>query len=226
MPLRPFQTELFRIVNGNADDRAIIWCYSVQGMVGKSYLVNKLVELYDALVLKPGAAQGSIELVRTRKEESAKFSQKPVVIIDLGRSASAQTKKLYETLETIQGSFSDKQGTQTWSTPPHVLVFANEVPETGRLSADRLRVHLITAKYELVRAKHIERPLKEYEARLKEEQALEEAAAESGEMPPRLVARAAAGKGGAGGSGNSDAHHVRSASPCSLDSPMVCDPSC
>ena len=217
--LLPFETDILRIVNDDADRRAINWFYSRKGKMNKSRATDRLVEMYDAIVLKPGATQGSIDLVRKKKEESAKFEQKPIVVIDLPRSASTQSNKLYETLETIQGSFSDKKGTLTWSTPPHVLVFANDTPETGRLSADRLRVHLITSEYELVRAKHIETQLEEYDSRLEEEQKLEEAAAESGEMPPRLVARAAAGKGGAGGSGNSGAHHVRSASPCSPASP-------
>ena len=121
--------------------------------------------------------------------ESEAFAEKPVLILDLGRSASAQVKGLYVTLETILGSFSDKEGTVTWSTPPHVIVFANDTPATGELSADRLHVHLITRKHTLVRAKHIEQELAAHDRRLEELQAQEEAAAESGETPARLLNR-------------------------------------
>ena len=186
---RPFQKKILKIVEGEADDRAIHWFYSIQGKVGKSRVAKELVERYGALIIDPQKAKGSLELIRVQLEESEAFAEKPVLILDLCRVAKTQVMKLYETLESILGSFSDKEGTVTWPTPPHVIVFANDTPATGRLSADRLRVHLITSEHKLVRAKHIEAKLAAHDQRLKELQAQEEAAAESGETPARLLNR-------------------------------------
>ena len=134
--------------------------------------------------------------------KSAKFKAKPVLLIDLPRSASSTTKTLYQTLETIQGSFSGSDGTVTWQTPPHVLVFANDTPKTDCLSADRLRVFLVTQELELVQPKYIEAQLKANDEIQNELQAQEEKAALTGVAPQRLLTRLTSGAaGGAGGSG-------------------------
>lgn len=209
---RPFQQDILTMVNSEASDRAIYWIYSLQGSVGKTLLAKQLITLYDALIIDPQAAKRALDLIRKQYAESPKFAANPILLIDLVRSASTDSKKLYQTLETIQGSFSDSDGTMTWQTPPHVIVFANDTPETGRLSADRLRVFLVTRTYELQQAKFIEAQLKEEEERLDRLQAEEEEAARTGEMPQRLLARRASGAAGSSsGTVISDGHLVRRA---------------
>ena len=209
---RPFQQDILTMVNSEASDRAIYWIYSLQGQVGKSRLATELITLHDALIVDPQKTKGALDLIRKQCDESPKFEANPILIFDLVRSASTDAKKLYQTLETIQGSFSDSDGTQTWQTPPHVIVFANDTPETGRLSADRLRVFLVTREHELLRAKFIEAQLKEEEERLDRLQAEEEEAARTGEMPQRLLARRASGAAGSSsGTVISDGHLVRRA---------------
>jgi hypothetical protein len=214
--LLPFQKKVFEIVDDAANDRAIYWLYSILGDMGKSWLVRQLVKHYKALLINPNAAKGACELIRTHLKNSDEFTSKPIILVDLGRAAASQVTKLYVTLEAIQGCISDTNDTATWETPPHVIVFANDTPAFDRLSADRLRVHLITETYELMRATHVEKQLQAYHQRLRELQREEEEAATSGEMPVRLQARA--NGSGAGGSGTAvnDGHLVRCAAPSVL----------
>ena len=200
---RPFQKKILKIVAGEADDRAIHWIYSIQGSVGKSRVAMALVERYGALMIDPQKAKGSRELIRVQLEESEAFVKKPVLILDLGRAASAQVKGLYVTLETVLGSFSDKEGTVTWPTSPHVIVFANDTPATDELSADRLRVYLVTREHKLQRAKHIDEELAAEHQRLQELQEQEEEAARTGETPGRLLNR-----GSSSASGSTDDGHL------------------
>ena len=117
-------------------------------------------------------------------------------------------KKLYQVLEAIQRSFSDSNGSMQWENLPHVIVFANNTPETGRLSADRLRVHLVTKKHELVRQLYIEKELKAEEERQSLLQDQEEEAARTGEAPPRELERRARGASGTGSSSGADGYQV------------------
>ena len=147
-------------------------------------------------------------MIRKQKANSAKFVSKPVLILDLPRCESVDAKKLYQVLESIQGSFSDSNGTMQWENLPHVIVFANERPEIGRLSADRLRVYLVTKKHELVQQRYVEKELKAEAERLSLLQDQEEQAAESGVAPPRELERRARGVSSAGSSSGADGFHV------------------
>ena len=89
-----------------------------------------------------------------------------------------------------------------------MIVFANDTPETGRLSADRLRVRLITKEHELVPQRYVEKELKEVDERHWLLQEQEEEAARTGEPPPRELERRARGVSGAGSSSGADGFHV------------------
>lgn len=204
-PLKPFEQDIIDLLNG-LGSRAIYWIYSLIGAVGKSRFTSVLVTLFDALIIDPHAAKGALELIGKQKEKSAKFVSNPVLILDLPRSEPLTAKKLYQVLETIQGSFSDSNGTMQWKNLPHVIVFANDAPETGRLSADRLCVRLITKEHELVTPLHVENQLKAEKKRQSKLQDQEEEAARTGEAPPREHLRRASGASGAGF--HADGFHV------------------
>ena len=162
-----------------------------------------LVDTFDALVIGPDAAKGALDLIGKHKAESAMFESNPVIILDLPRTKSVAAVKLYQVLEVIQGAFSDRNGTIKWANLPHVIVFANDVPKTERLSADRLCVHLLTKEHELVPQPYVEKQLKEVEEHQRLLQEQEEEAARSTEPPPR-----ARGMSGASSSSGADGFHV------------------
>ena len=200
--LLPFEQEVIGFLN-EPGSRAIHWIYSMAGGLGKSRCASMLVDTFDALVIDPDAAKDALKLIGKHKAKWAMFESKPVLILDLPRTKPTTAKKLYQVLEAIQGSFSDRNGTIQWANLPHVIVFANDRPETGRLSADRLCVHLITAEHELKRVGYVENQLKEEEERQRLLQEQEEEAARSGKPPPR-----ARGVSGAGSSSGADGFHV------------------
>ena len=204
----PFEQDLIDMIVNKPGNRAIHWICSIIGDVGKSRFISLLVTLFDALVIDPHAAKGALELIGKQKTNSAKFVSKPVLILDLPRTEPTTAKKLYQVLETVQGSFSDSNGTMQWENLPHVIVFSNDTPDTGRLSADRLRVHLITKKHELVEHRQVMNQLKAEEVRQSLLQDQEEEAARSGNAPPRQLLRRASGASGAGSSSGADGYPV------------------
>ena len=206
----PFEQDVINMIVEEPGSRSIHWIYSREGNLGKTRLADELITLFDALRIDPGAAKGALELIGKQKEKSATFVSKPVLLLDLPRSEPVAAKKLYKVLEVIQGSFSDRNDTIQWMNLPHVIVFANERPETQRLSADRLRVRLITMKHELVRHRYVDKLLEKERERQRLEQEQEEEAARTGEPPPRELERRARGTSGAGSSSSSsvDGFHV------------------
>ena len=202
---RPFQKSIIDIVEKPANPRAIQWVYSLCGKYGKSLLAEYMCGKYDALVIHVDAAKDSLKRIRDQRKESDTFAQKPVLVIDIPRSKSTHTKTLYTTLETIQGVHGE------WTTPPHILVFANTSPDMDKLSPDRMHVYLITSEYVLQPAKHLKNGLETYDKHLAELQAQEEEAARTGVTPARLLReRGAAGSSGVTSSAPpNDVHQAR-----------------
>ena len=202
---RPFQKSIIDIVEKPANPRAIQWVYSLCGKYGKSLLAEYMCGKYDALVIHVDAAKDSLKRIRDQRKESDTFAQKPVLVIDIPRSKSTHTKTLYTTLETIQGVHGE------WTTPPHILVFANTSPDMDKLSPDRMHVYLITSEYVLQPAKHLKNGLETYDKHLAELQAQEEEAAREGFLPARLLReRGAAGSSGVTSSAPpNDVHQAR-----------------
>ena len=188
----PFQHDILEIIGGDASDRAIYWIYSMQGECGKSYLAKWLVQEHGALVINAQTTRNTYETIIKQVASSTLFAEKPIIIVDLPRAASSQATKdkLYSTLEAIQGTIP---GTDGWSTTPHVLVFANTEPDITKLSADRLRVYLVTCDSKLVKATHIHNMIDQHMAHQLDIQKREEEAAVTGVPPPRLATSTARG---------------------------------
>jgi hypothetical protein len=186
------------------------------GKLGKSTLADWLVKQRDALIIKVTAEMDAKDLIRRKKDEDGLFETHPIIIVDLplAASATAQTSKPYEVLESILGTFHSTRrdgAVVTWARgqKPHVIVFSNESPDPHRVSGDRFEVFLVTKTHELVKATHVHNEIDAFVARTNALQQQEEAAAISGEQPPRLEMRnrrggaggSSASGGGAGGSG-------------------------
>jgi len=208
LEFRPFQKEIIETVTQHpANGRTILWCYSLIGGVGKSKVADLLVSKYDAVIIRETAEVDAKDLIRRKKEEDGLFEARPIIIVDLpmAKSAAAQTNKLYAVLESIMGTFhSNKRdgAVVCWGEgkKPHVIVFANDSPDPDRFAADRLDVSLVTEAYTLKKCQWFEKRLAAFQAERQELQQQEEAAADSGEPPARLLTKRGS-RGGAGGSG-------------------------
>jgi hypothetical protein len=191
--------------------RALFWIYSAapEG-IGKTAFANHLETESGALIIKPGAKNESLALIQKRLQTNEKFQTKPIVCIDFERATDVSSPILYQTIEAIQGGGSGEQRV-TWpaDTRPLVIVFANDPPSVEKLTADRLkgRVFYIPGdSYKLERARHIDAQLEEAAEKQRKKDELHTCAARTGVPPPGYTATVRRGSG----SGDSDAHHVRS----------------
>ena len=137
--LRHFQKEVIKLIETEPDDRSIHWYYDYKGNSGKSALVKLLCYKYGAIVC---AGKGA-----DMKYQIAKYVEKngegpKIVIFDIPRAVLDYIS--YQGIEEIKnGCFASSkyESEMVIMNSPHILCFANELPDTGKLSKDRWRIH-------------------------------------------------------------------------------------
>jgi len=126
-----WQSKVIEMVKSPADDRQILWIYDLKGGAGKTVLAKYLVDHHAAFYSNGGK---HTDIVHAYKGE-------PVAIFDYVRESESYVN--YGVLEQLKNGicFSPKyeSGMKRFPTP-HVVVFANFYPTTGKLSEDRLVV--------------------------------------------------------------------------------------
>lgn len=118
------------------DDRTIHWIWSAQGNMGKTQFCKYLVVKHDACVLHGKGGDIRHGLAEWIKDKG-KFPD--VVVYPIPRCFN-QEYLSYEGLENIKDMFfySGKyEGGQVCGPSPHLYVFANTLPDTSKMSADR-----------------------------------------------------------------------------------------
>lgn len=131
--LRPWQSEVVSLCDEAPDTRKVFWYYDECGNTGKSFLVDYLVSMRDAIVFTNGKMA---DMAFAYKEES-------IVIFDLARCQADKIDNVYMAVETFKNGriFSPKYESQTKVFPvPHVFVFANFEPDRTKLSQDRWHI--------------------------------------------------------------------------------------
>ena len=194
----PWQKTVIDAIDGDADDRSILWVCSIAGNVGKSFLVNHLIEKRGALAIEPSKLSDVTHAILTRVETDDAFLTNPIIVVDVPRASSKMLKSdtFYKTLESILGSFHStkyKGGQVVWKTPPRVLVTANAPPAHDKVSPDRFEVFVIKVDtLELIEAKAVHEKMDAYRQELAAGQAALEAAqlAAASPMAPPPLARA------------------------------------
>jgi len=125
-----WQKDLFELLSGPPLDRKIHWYADGDGNAGKSTFATYLeAKLDDVQVMKPA----KLADMAFALEESTK-----ILIMDCPRSREDVFP--YSFLEDVKDGrvFSTKyESTTKYLGPTHVVVFANFLPEFGKLSADR-----------------------------------------------------------------------------------------
>lgn len=129
-----WQLEVMNIIKEKPDKRTIHWFYEEKGNVGKTTLCKYLVAKHDALMLT-GKANDMYYML-------SKFPNKrKLVLIDVPRSSQDYVN--YGAIEQIKNGliFSGKyEGCQLIFNSPHVIIFANERPNTRMMSKDRWNI--------------------------------------------------------------------------------------
>ena len=134
----------------DADERTILWVYSIDGDVGKSYLKDHLMGTFNALVVDGTRVRDVKHAILKKIEDDDEFLDNPIVVLDIPRQLSTvvNSSSFYVSLEEIQRNFHSgkyKGGQVVWTVPPKVIVFANCPPATDKLSSDRLKTYLINS---------------------------------------------------------------------------------
>jgi len=144
--LRHFQKEVVKMVEEEPDDRSIHWYYDYKGGSGKSALVKLLCVKYGAIVT---AGKGA-----DMKYQIAKYVEKNgegpnIVIFDIPRAVLDYVS--YQGIEEIKnGCFASSkyESEMVIMNSPHILCFANELPDVEKLSKDRWRFHDLNPEIE------------------------------------------------------------------------------
>lgn len=143
--LRPFQSQLEKLLLQERDDRSIIWICDPSGCKGKSSLCRYLIYHYEALYLTEGKKSDLINIVYNYVVNK----DLKIVLVDVPKSNKNIS---YKTLEEIKNGIicntKYETGTQLIN-PPHIVVFANFYPDTEQFITDRWVIYGIDDEYNL-----------------------------------------------------------------------------
>ena len=135
--LRPWQQELLNKTQGDPSPREIMWYWENTGGTGKSWMAKYLMATQDAVILTSG-----------KKSDIAYIFSKQVsriVIFDLSRTQEAKEGEhfldgIYSLAEEMKNGYivSTKYESQSFQFQvPHVIFFANFLPDMTKWSRDR-----------------------------------------------------------------------------------------
>lgn len=136
---KPWQTQIMELVSPTAEicPRTIYWCWEDTGNTGKSFLAKYLTLKYDAVL----ACNKKADLFHTIAEwlENHEEDEDPkLIIVDIPRNDQEFIN--YGAIEQAKnGCFQSGKykGRACLYNPPHVIVFANRLPDFDKMSKDR-----------------------------------------------------------------------------------------
>ncbi len=119
-------------------DRTVHWFWEMEGGWGKTQMALYLVDQHNAMLLQ-GASKDCLHGIGTVIEKTGEAP--PIIIFDVPRVNQGSVS--YQSIEALKNGcfFSGKYESGMFRfNRPHVLVFANELPDMNKLSQDRWRV--------------------------------------------------------------------------------------
>jgi len=142
--LKPWQREVYDMLQQEPDDRTIVWIYDPVGCNGKTSLLKYLVVHAECIFTSGGKNADIINLIFNNKDYMT-IHHNPIILWNLPRTVEAGHIS-YNALESIKdGCISNnKYECSSFVCPcPHVVVFANCLPNFGALTGDRWKVYTI-----------------------------------------------------------------------------------
>lgn len=121
------------------NNRTVMWYWSEEGNLGKSYFVKDYVMNKNAVFLSKGKYSDIINVIY-----KTDMTLKRIVMIDLPRNNGNGVS--YDAIESIKNGLICNTKFETGFIafpPPHVLVFANSPPDEEKLSGDRWDINYI-----------------------------------------------------------------------------------
>lgn len=138
-PRYAWQTRILELIKEEPDTRSIYWIYDAFGNAGKTYLARHLVDMHNAFYTGGGKASDIVHA----------YLYQPIVIFDYVRDS--QEFVGYGVIEQLKNGvlFSPKyQSATKCFKPPHVIVFANFAPASGKFSLDRVTLIELASTHE------------------------------------------------------------------------------
>lgn len=131
----PWQQQLLQEVKKDPDDRKMIWIYDPIGNTGKTKFAKYLCFHHGAINLGYANSTDALNMVFNNQNKRA-------YVWNLTRAKPANLSEfdLYSAMESIKDGlfFNSKYNTgQCLMNVPHVVVFANKLPQWQQMSADR-----------------------------------------------------------------------------------------
>lgn len=142
-PTLGWQKNILEIIAQEPDDRKVYWFWENRGNCGKSSFCKYLVAKHNAIFIDEGKKADIMHIMM-----EADMDESNLVIFDVPRDNGNNVS--YKAIESIKNGmiFSPKYESKSkLFNSPHVIIFANEPPETSKLSLDRWEIVEITEYY-------------------------------------------------------------------------------
>lgn len=140
-----WQRELLDEVSEKAqDDRKVMWYYDPVGNHGKTFMAKHLAKYYDAYV----TTKANTYHVATMIQELLKRGKQPELVV-FNFTRQQEDHKVYECIESLKDGLITAQkyvGQTLVFDSPHVVVFANYLPDVSTMSQDRWDIKLLMDK--------------------------------------------------------------------------------
>ncbi len=140
-----WQKDLIAILDCKPKDREILWIWEPKGNCGKTCFAKKMCFERGAILV--GGTCGDMKFAIMNMMKNDKDYRPNIVFLDVPRDAGNRVS--YKGLEQIkQGLFfsSKYESGMCMFNPPHLIVFANEAPQVGKLSVDKMSIKQIVNK--------------------------------------------------------------------------------
>lgn len=141
--LYEWEKKLLNIIKGEPDDRTIYWFYERKGGAGKSTFTKYLCKRHQALILSGKASDMKYGIVSYMKKHDDVAPD--VIVLDIPRSCLNYLS--YTGIEEIKNGcfFSSKyESEMVIYNNPHLIIFANDLPEIYQISQDKWKIFKIT----------------------------------------------------------------------------------
>lgn len=139
---KEWQQNIINLIEGEKNDRRIIWVFDKKGGSGKSFLCKYLFIKYNAIVAK-GKKNDVFNQLNIWQENNPELDPK-AIILDIPRHSADYIN--YGMMEELKDGliYSGKYegGTILFNESPEVIVFSNDLPDMEKWTKDRY--HIIT----------------------------------------------------------------------------------
>lgn len=139
---KPWQQEIIDLVQTQPDERTIHWYWEPTGNVGKSFLCKYLACKFD-VIIADGKKDNVFNQIKTWMDNN-EDKDPTIILLDVPRTSFDFIN--YGCIEQIKNGliYSGKyEGGQCIFDNPHVIIFANKLPDITKLSRDRWNIKRI-----------------------------------------------------------------------------------